>query len=163
MVKTVLASLIVVLLLSGCGSSPREKVQAPRVTFEPADKVGGNVSIDDYKGKVVLLDFWATWCGPCVQTMPQLDGLYKEFKDKGLVVVGVTNEKREEVQPFLRDKLHVSYPIMLDTAEQAWTGFEIKTIPMLFVIDKEGMVIDVHQGAPLDIDALRETVEEALK
>jgi len=110
----------------------------PAPSFTLQDLNGKQVSLSDFKGKVVLLDFWATWCGPCVRTIPHLDALHKKYKDQGLVVIGINNERNHaKVKEFA--KARISYIILLD-ADKQFRQYGARSIPTAFYIDKDGMI-----------------------
>ena len=122
--------------VAGRAESPLIGKLAPSFTLQ--DLNGKQVRLSDFKGKVVLLDFWATWCGPCVRTIPHLDALHKKYKDQGLVVIGINNERdHAKVKAFAKDRM--SYIILLDADEQ-FTEYGIRGIPTAFYIDKEGKI-----------------------
>jgi peroxiredoxin len=106
------------------------------------------VALSSYKGEYVLLNFWATWCPPCLEEMPSMEKLYQHFKDRGFVVVAVSSDKEGEdlVAPFI-DKLGVTFPILLDTTGEISSRYGAKTLPISFLLDREGKVIAAAQGA----------------
>lgn len=103
--------------------------------------------LSDYKGKVVLLNFWATWCPPCRAEVPDLVGRQREHGPQGLQVVGVTYPptSRAQVRAFVR-RHKVTYPILLGTPETKALFFAGETLPVTVVIDREGNVKDVIEG-----------------
>ena len=122
--------------VAGRAESPLIGKLAPSFTLQ--DLNGKRVSLSDFKGKVVLLDFWATWCGPCVRTIPHLDALHKKYKDQGLVVIGINNERdHAKVKEFAKDR--ISYIILLD-ADKQFRQYGARSIPTAFYIDKDGKI-----------------------
>jgi cytochrome c biogenesis protein CcmG, thiol:disulfide interchange protein DsbE len=89
-------------------------------------------------GRVIVLDFWATWCGPCIKAMPKMDDLYKENK-KDLVVIGISDETRQQVEGFMKDHPH-SYPMTIDEGRTVFSALDIKGIPHVVVISTDGIV-----------------------
>ena len=100
------------------------------------------VELKSFKGKVVFLNFWATWCGPCKEEMPSMEALYQQFKEKGFIflAISVDYEGRKGVREFI-GKHHYSFPILLDPKCSTLDLFEVKGIPTTIIIDKKGMMI----------------------
>ena len=111
------------------------------------DLRGRTLRLGDYKGKVVLLNFWATWCPPCRAEMPDLIKMQREYRSKGLQVLGVTYPPEEvrEVKQFVRE-LKVNYPVALGTKEIKALFDQSETLPVTVIIDREGNVRDVIEG-----------------
>lgn len=110
---------------------------------------GGSVSLADYKDKVVLVDFWATWCAPCVKVMPDMQKLHDKYADRGFAVVGVSidEEGAEKVKPFLAKK-RFTYPILVDTDKNTplWKAFGVHAIPAVFLINRDGQIVQQWTG-----------------
>ena len=118
--------------------SPAEMplIPKPAPAFVLQDLNGQQVSLADFKGKVVLLDFWATWCEPCARVITHLETLHSRYKDQGLVVIGLNEESdHAKVRQFAEQ--HMSYAVLLD-ANRQFADYGVKTIPTLFHIDKAG-------------------------
>jgi thiol-disulfide isomerase/thioredoxin len=105
------------------------------------------LSLSDYKGKVVLINFWATWCPPCRQEIPDLIKIQRQYRNKGLQIVGITYppEQLSEVRRFAR-KLRLNYPVAIGTKESKALFTSSETLPVTVVIDREGVVRDVIEG-----------------
>jgi peroxiredoxin len=97
-------------------------------------------TLKDLSGKVVVVNFWATWCPPCRKEMPDLETLYKRFKDRGLVVLAISDEDAPKVRPFVTEQ-KVSYPILLDPGRKVNKLFEVEGIPKSFVYDRSGKLV----------------------
>jgi peroxiredoxin len=105
--------------------------------FTLSDLQGKTWTLKDLRGKVVLVNFWATWCPPCRKEMPDLETLYHRFKDSGLVILAISDEDAAKVKPFVAER-RVSYPILLDPGRKVNELFQIDGIPKTFVYDRDG-------------------------
>ena len=111
------------------------------VDFELRDLSGATRRLSDFKGKVVFLNFWATWCGPCRFEMPSMERLYKSLKGKGLEIVAVNlQEDRKSVQRFV-DEHGLSFPVLLDSTGRIGATYGARSIPTTYVVDRDGFVI----------------------
>ena len=122
-----------------------ERPVAP--AWKLTDMDGKTVSLADFKGKVVILDFWATWCSPCRDEIPGFVELQKKFGDRGLVVIGVSldEEGTAFVQKFVKQH-GISYPVVLGNKEVAAAYDGIDALPTTFIIDRQGKVVKGHRG-----------------
>jgi thiol-disulfide isomerase/thioredoxin len=105
--------------------------------FETTDLSGNRQRLADYKGKLVLVNIWATWCAPCRAEMPALDRLYQQRKDRGFVVLGMSDESIASQKQFLTD-VKVSYPLLILTGDVPSLYRDIARYPEMFLIDREG-------------------------
>lgn len=138
-------TLLAVLLLAATAARGQELKKAPALTLK--DVGGRSVSLADYKGKVVLLNFWATWCPPCRAELPDFVKMQREYAKQGLQIVGVTYppETARGVRRFVR-RLGVNYPVALGTKETKALFDTGETLPLTVVIDREGNVRDTIEG-----------------
>jgi len=121
------------------------KVEADNERRQQADftltELGGKSwTLKDLRGKVVVLNFWATWCPPCRKEMPDLETLYRQFKDQGLVILAISDEDAGKVKPFIVQQ-KVTYPILLDPGRKVNELFQIEGIPKTFVYDRTGKLV----------------------
>lgn len=150
------------LLVGGCalpgqGTAPAVKGgSAPSFTLVGLD--GKTHSLADYRGHVVLVNFWATWCIPCRAEIPELEVSYKKHQAEGVVFLGVDwKEGRDQVAPFVEER-QVTYPVLFDSDGKAYTAYQVAALPETFVIDKEGKIAVHRVGL-----ATRDKFEEELK
>jgi peroxiredoxin len=117
-----------------------ENTRRQQADFTLTDLHGTKWTLKNLRGKVVLVNFWATWCPPCRSEMPDLDALYQQFKEQGLVVLAISDEESGKVQPFI-EQYKFSYPILLDPARKVNEQFAVEGIPKSFVYDREGRLV----------------------
>jgi peroxiredoxin len=109
---------------------------------------GGDATLDAWKGKVVILNFWATWCTPCTIEMPALEALWREYRDRGLVVVGVSVDRGAPlplIEPYLKN-LGLTFPILLDPQMETANAWKVPGVPATFVIRPGGEVVGMAIG-----------------
>jgi peroxiredoxin len=155
--SSIAAGIAAVLFLAGCNSSKavnaasammkadKDRKSAPE--FELKDADGKTVRLSDYKGKVVLLDFWATWCGPCKVEIPWFIDFERRYKDKGFAVIGVSMDEEgwTAIKPFVSE-LAINYRILQgnDATAQLYGG--VDALPTTFLIDRDGKIAETHAG-----------------
>ncbi len=110
------------------------------IEFTLSDLQGKVWRLQDLRGKVVLVNFWATWCPPCRKEMPDIQALYEKYKDQGFVVLAISDEDVAKVQPFIAEK-KIGYPVLLDPGDKVNQTFKIQGIPKSFVYDREGKLV----------------------
>ena len=131
--------------------------------FNLKDQYGVVHSLENYKGKVIFLNFWATWCPPCKKEMPDIENIYKEYGEnkKDVVILGINSEKENEVKKFLKDKGY-TFPTVIDENSEVMRKYFIQAFPTSFVIDKEGNVYGYVMGG-LTKEQIKQVIEEVLK
>lgn len=122
-----------------------EQAENPAPSFELADIDGELVSIDDFKGRVILLNFWATWCGPCKREIPDFIDLQNEYGDDGLTIVGIALDEHSLVTAFVKE-WEINYPVLIGTEEVSMRYGNIRSIPTTFIIDRSGAVVKSYVG-----------------
>lgn len=134
-----------------------QDTKAPQLELRDLD--GRVVRLSDYHGKVVLINFWATWCPPCRAEMPDLVRLQREHRKQGLQIIGITYppEKKARVRRFARS-IKVNYPIILGTRQIKARFSSDETLPLTIVIDRDGKITDIISGI-----LLREEFDEKIK
>lgn len=132
---------------------------APTFTL-PIDK-GGSICLDSLRGKVVYLDFWASWCDPCRKSFPWMETLQKKFGEKGFKVVAVSLDKKREAADDFLEKHPGSFIVAFDPTGTTAQKYEIKAMPSSFLIDRDGNIVSTHQGfREADTDSLQAHIEE---
>lgn len=156
--RFVILSIVMMALAAGCtdkGAQPGA-LAAPDFTLQ--DMSGKTVKLSDFKGKVVLLEFWATWCPPCRQAVPGLEVLHQSYKDKGLAILAVSMDQGgwDEVASFIK-KFHMTYTVLKGT-EDVVEHYQVRAIPMMMILNKEGRIAKRYLGMASD-----EEVEKDVK
>jgi peroxiredoxin len=140
-------------------------VGGPAPPFDLASQAGKNVSLDQYKGQVVMLNFWASWCGPCRQEMPLLEGIYKKYNKLGFTMLGVNVEPDSNAAIDWLKQTPVSFPILFDKDSKVSKLYDVTGMPSTVIIDRTGKVRMLHHGyKPGDeneyLDSIRTLVRE---
>ncbi len=122
-----------------------ERVKAP--AFELKDLNGTEVELEDFSGKIVFLNFWATWCPPCREEMPSMEKLYTEFKDKDFMMLAVElREDTKRVREF-KERYQLNFPILVDSDGMVGVFYGVRSIPTTYRVDKDGYLIGAALGA----------------
>jgi peroxiredoxin len=124
---------------------PKDRKAAPIFTLK--DSSGADLRLSEYKGKVVLLNFWATWCGPCKVEMPWFVEFEQTYKDRGFGVIGVSMDEEgwDVVKPYLATK-HINYRVVVGTEQLSKSYDGVESLPTTFLIDRDGRIASVHTG-----------------
>mgnify|MGYP000661906855 CR=1 FL=1 len=136
---------------------------APDVTLPIAanGEPGGRMRLSDLRGKVVVLDFWATWCGPCQVQAPILDRVARRYEERGLVVLGINVDDPPELARSFATRKGLSYPILIDDEKRASALYRVDTLPSLVVIDRNGQIASYFSGI-VDEGTLDEIIATSL-
>lgn len=129
-------------VMANVGAS--EGQTAPDFTLK--SRAGENVKLNELRGTVVLVNFWASWCGPCRTEMPLLDDLYQEYRDYGFTILGVNlDEERAQAEKLL-EKVPVSFPILFDPTNSTTETYNVDAMPTTVLIDRNGVIRHHHRG-----------------
>lgn len=147
--KAGITALLVILsigLLPGCTRSEKKAKEAAAPDFTLQDLSGRDVRLADLKGKVVLLEFWATWCPPCREAIPGIERLHEAYHDKGLVTLGISMDDGDwdTVREFVK-QYRIGYPVLKGN-EDISTKYMIRVIPTLYLIDRNGIIAKQYVG-----------------
>jgi len=107
---------------------------------------GENLRLEEYRGKVVLINFWASWCGPCRQEMPILDQIRQRYQGAGFEVLGVNVEGKDPKARKVAERLNVSFPLLFDESQQVSENYDLQGMPFSVLIDRNGQIMYIHKG-----------------
>jgi len=143
--------------------SPRQGFMAPDFTLDLLG--GGQVKLSDLRGKPVMVNLWASWCPPCRAEMPAIEKVYRDYKDLGLVVLGVntTNQDSEADAAAFVHEYGLTFPIPLDRDGSVSVRYALRGLPTTFFIDRKGIIRSVVVGGPMSEAVIRSNVEDLLK
>ena len=144
--------------------SPREGFLAPDFTLDTLD--GNKITLSKLRGQIVVVNFWATWCPPCRLETPALEKSYEQYKDSGVVILGVNLTNQDvisEVESFVQE-FELTYPILLDRdGTVSSTLYQIKGLPSTFFVNREGIIRTVLVGGPMSEAFIRSKIEALLQ
>ena len=134
---------------------------APDFTLD--QRGGGQIRLSDLRGQVVMVNFWASWCGPCRQEMPHLEVMYQDFSDQGFQLLGVNTDQKPELAERLLNLIPVSFPILFDSASEVSRAYAVDAMPTTLLIDRQGRLRHTHRAyRPGYEDMYRQQLEALL-
>jgi thiol-disulfide isomerase/thioredoxin len=157
---------VAVLLLCLCAAAPLPAANAPQSAapdFTLKSNSGENLKLSELRGQVVLINFWASWCGPCRKEMPLLDQLYQQYKPLGFTVLGVNVEEDPRQAHSLLSKVPVSFPVVFDGTNTVSKLYNVIAMPTTVIVDRDGNMRYLHKGyMPGYEDAYQQQVRSLL-
>ena len=142
--NSIFAFLVCVFAASSLASSGLEGQPAPDFALKSSS--GANLRLSEYRGDVVMINFWATWCGPCRQEMPLLDELFTRYQRVGFNLLGVNIDDDSRRAMKMIDELGVSFPVLFDARKEVSKLYEVEAMPVTVLVDREGRIRHVHHG-----------------
>ncbi len=146
LVALALAAVPPLTLVTAEQAAAKVAANAPAPDFTLAARGGQHLSLSQYKGQVVMINFWATWCGPCRQEMPLLDAMYQKYKRMGFTLIGVNVEPDSKAAEEYLKKVPVTFPIAFDPDSSVSKLYAVQGMPSSVIIDRKGNARVIHKG-----------------
>lgn len=144
--KTTFAVCIALLFTTSITYAASEKISGKAANFTLKSRSGKNIKLSELRGEVVMLNFWASWCGPCRQEMPLLEKIHKKYKRLGFTLLGVNVEENSSAaKNYLKD-VKVSFPILFDNTNKTSKLYDVSAMPTTILIDRNGNKRFLHKG-----------------
>lgn len=164
MARSVLLFLVVISLAltpASFGSPKRIGTAAPEFTLPT--RTGPPATLQDFRGKVVLVDFWASWCGPCRQSFPWMSSMIDKYAAQGLVIVSIDLDKNREAADEFLAKYRPPFIVAFDPAGRTAEAFDVDAMPSSFIVSRDGRIVYAHQGFELaKANSIENQIKEAL-
>ncbi len=138
--------LLAVLTLCFAGQLAAAAPSGPAPDFTLKSNSGENIKLSELRGQVVMINFWASWCGPCRQEMPLLDQLYQRYQPMGFTLLGVNVEEDSAAANKVLKEIPVSFPVLYDNKNQVSETYQVRAMPSTVLIDRDGQVRYLHKG-----------------
>ena len=159
--KSVAIALLACLTAAGATA---ETLSGPAPDFTLASNQGKNIRLAELRGNVVMVNFWASWCGPCRQEMPLLEELYQRYERAGFTILGVNAEPDPADAAKILKDIPVSFPVLYDTESQVSQLYKVEAMPSTILIDRSGQMRYLHLGyKPGYEDSYREQIKELIR
>jgi len=142
--SSILGLLLSTFALTSLAASDMEGQQAPDFALKSAS--GDNMRLSEYRGDVVMINFWATWCGPCRQEMPLLEELYTRYQRVGFNLLGVNIDDDSGRAMKMIGELGVTFPVLFDARKEVSKLYQVEAMPVTVLVDREGRVRHIHHG-----------------
>lgn len=138
--------LVFLLMLASVSTLGARELSGVAPDFTLAASTGKNIKLSELRGDVVMINFWASWCGPCREEMPLLDALYKQYRDYGFTLLGVNVDENRDAADKLLGQLPVSFPVVYDPASKVSELYDVDAMPSTILIDRDGNLRYLHRG-----------------
>lgn len=122
------------------------EMSGPAPDFTLKSNAGNNIKLSELRGEVVMINFWASWCGPCRQEMPLLETLYSDYKDYGFTLLGVNVDENQEAADKLLKQIPVSFPVLYDASSSVVELYDVDAMPSTILVDRDGNMRYLHRG-----------------
>lgn len=159
-----LCFVVLCILAATTGHTKTKEINKPAYDFTLKSNTGKNIRLAELRGQVVMINFWASWCGPCRQEMPYLDALYQRYNPAGFTLLGVNVEPDPKSADILLKDIPVSFPILYDTTSKVSKAYGVDAMPSTVLVDCDGNARYVHRGyKPGDEKQYKKLIKTLLK
>jgi len=159
-----LLAAFVILFIVPASQAAMPKVGAVAPDFSLKSSSGKNLRLSEHRGEVVMINFWATWCGPCRQEMPLLNRLHEQYRKAGFTLLGVSVDDKPQAAQEMARQLSVGFPVLFDSEKQVSRRYDVDAMPTTLIIDRDGKVRYIHRGFRPGYEAKYEAeIKELLK
>lgn len=158
-------ALALALSVGGLGAAQAgQQAGKPAADFSLSDASQKTIKLGELRGKVVLIDFWASWCEPCLRELPELEKLHKQLASRGVVVIGINIDRERKNADELAARLKLSFPLLYDPKGQVAELYDPPKMPTSYVVDQQGVVRLVNEGfaGAADMAKLKAAIEQLL-
>lgn len=149
-------------LLTPIAAAGGPSVGAPAPDFTLNDLEGKSIQLSSMRGKPVLINFWATWCGPCSAEMPNIEKAYQQFKNDDIAILAVNQGEHGDQVTGYKDLYKLNFRILLDDSNQASRAYRIQALPTTIFVDRKGNIHEIHLGGPMSVDFIQSKIKELL-
>ncbi|MES9830621.1 MAG: TlpA disulfide reductase family protein [Candidatus Thiodiazotropha sp. DIVDIV] len=146
LLQTLRSTVLSCLLIAFCGSLMAASEATPAPDFTLKSRTGENIKLSELRGNVVMVNFWASWCGPCRQEMPILQQLYDRYQDMGFVLLGVNVDEESALADKMLKDIPVNFPVLYDNENSVSKQYQVKAMPSTFMVDRDGKIRFLHKG-----------------
>lgn len=138
--------LVTAAMIISAGQLQAASTPGPAPDFTLKSSTGKNIKLSELRGQVVMINFWASWCGPCRQEMPLLDQLYQRYQPMGFTLLGVNVEEDSAAANKILKEIPVTFPVLYDNKNRVSESYQVRAMPSTFLIDRDGKVRYLHKG-----------------
>lgn len=168
-VRCVFKTIAIIVVLTALLAAPASQAAMPKIgaaapDFALKSSSGKNLKLSEHRGEVVMINFWATWCGPCRQELPLLNRLHEQYRKTGFTLLGVNIDDRQDAAQDMAKKLGITFPVLFDTDKRVSRLYDVNAMPSTVLIDRDGKVRYIHLGYRAGYETSYETqIRELLK
>lgn len=164
LLRATFLSLVLALILAATTRAAPPPPGQPAPDFTLRASTGKNLKLSEFRGQVVMINFWATWCAPCREELPHLDRLYQQYRKAGFALLGVNIDDNPRAAQQMAEQLGVRFPVLFDATKQVSKRYDVDAMPTTLIVDRDGKVQYLHRGYKAGVEKEYESrVRDILK